>query len=37
MLASSLAKTVSISPMCYVVVEEALGLLHVLQWLSDMQ
>ena len=32
-----LAKTVSISPMCSIAVEEALSLFHALQWLSDMQ
>jgi len=32
-----LAKTVSISPTCSVVVGEAIGLFHALQWLSDMQ
>jgi len=32
-----LAKIVSISPMCFDVVGEALGLFHALQWLSDMQ
>ncbi|KEH16790.1 hypothetical protein MTR_0093s0070 [Medicago truncatula] len=32
-----LAKTVYISPMCSVVVGEALGLFQSLQWLSDMQ
>jgi ribonuclease HI len=32
-----LAKTVFISPTCSVVVGEALGLFHALQWLSDMQ
>jgi len=31
------AKTVSISPMCFVVVGEARGLFQALQWLSDMQ
>ena len=32
-----LAKIVSLSRMCSVVVGEALGLFHALQWLSDMQ
>jgi len=32
-----LAKTLPITPMCTVAVGEALGLFHVLQWLSDMQ
>ena len=32
-----LAKTISISPMCSVVVGQALGLFNALQWLSVMQ
>jgi len=32
-----LAKTLSISPMTYVDVGEALGLFHALKWLQDMQ
>jgi len=32
-----LAKTVSISPMCFVVIGEVVGLFQALQWPSDMQ
>jgi ribonuclease HI len=32
-----LAKTVSLSPICSGTMGETLGLLHILQWLSDMQ
>jgi len=32
-----LAKTLSITPLCYVSVGEALRLFHALQWVSDMQ